>query len=185
MNAFARPGTIHQLPPTVSEYLGNAWLETLVRMLIDSTCSLAVAASKPEQLRQAITAATFAQAVAPQQADIALVGFDAELQAAERLLAELPGGTDIAPETGATVIIECERISKISEVAHFSVTGPGVKACNSFSASSNWWMHAREQRKDRFPCGIDIILLDQFGNMVALPRSSQLSENKELESQVL
>lgn len=56
-----------------------------------------------------------------------------------------------------------------------SVQGPGVESVNRFAVDRIAWAAARARRGDEFPCGIDILLVDTRGNVVAIPRTSALA----------
>lgn len=53
-----------------------------------------------------------------------------------------------------------------------ALRGPGVERENRFAVDRVDWLHARAQRDDEFPCGIEIVLVDPEGRVVAIPRSS-------------
>ena len=57
----------------------------------------------------------------------------------------------------------------------FEVRGPGVAETNHFATDRRAWAVARAQRGDEFPCGIEIVLVDAVGNVVAIPRTSAVS----------
>ena len=53
-----------------------------------------------------------------------------------------------------------------------ALRGPGVERENRFAVDRVDWLHARAERGDEFPCGIEIVLVDPEGRVVAIPRSS-------------
>ena len=181
MDAMARPGLVRFVPPMFQATLTNPWMEALVQMLVDSTCGFCVAAADAPALATAIATRSYAAPVAFDRALFAIVSIDADAELRARMLRELSGGADDAPELGATVIIECAALSEAGDGdgddAHvFSVTGPGVERQHRFAASENWWHVARESRSDEFPCGIDVLLVDGAGRVVALPRTARVTE---------
>ncbi|MDR1088647.1 MAG: phosphonate C-P lyase system protein PhnH [Coriobacteriales bacterium] len=231
MDVMARPGRLHELPQALHKGIagelekqhccsadfsetpacsrdaaslpcaGNPWLQSLVHTLIDSSCTLCGAARDTHAFLEGIVTSSSATVAPPAQARFALISADASPEQASQLLLTLSGGSDLAPELGATVIIECTRLgSEVSvpgdaavvaqhaaspearfdalpqdTAAVFAVTGPGVKEQHTFAASSSWWFAAREKRCDEFPCGIDLILVDPAGRVVALPRSAHIT----------
>lgn len=52
------------------------------------------------------------------------------------------------------------------------ISGPGVDGAASIACDRNDVMQARLDRSDEFPCGIDVVLVDGAGHVVAIPRSS-------------
>jgi alpha-D-ribose 1-methylphosphonate 5-triphosphate synthase subunit PhnH len=240
MDAVSRPGRLRKIqamyrpqghqPSHSDRYLQNRYLETLVCMLLDSSCTVAVCAADAQLTAAdsdlasaaalastpapapaappsnsapaaavpfdtwpastaaciaAITIRTYAVPSAPENARFAIITKDALARQGSGFLAALGGGSDIAPELGATAIIECQALAASPQPeagCQFRVTGPGVKTEHGFAASSDWWHTARSSRKDEFPCGIDLILVDASGNVVALPRTAQVSAaNTEME----
>ena len=53
-----------------------------------------------------------------------------------------------------------------------ALQGPGVERENRFAVDRVDWLRARDARGDEFPCGIEIVLVDPEGRIVAVPRSS-------------
>lgn len=54
-----------------------------------------------------------------------------------------------------------------------ALRGPGVERENRFAVDRADWLRARDARGDEFPCGIEIVLVDPDGRVVAVPRSSR------------
>ena len=188
MDALARPGRVYSVPAMPRPTLANPWLETLTQMLLDSTCSFCVAASDEQTLSLAIRARTYAQLLPCQQARFAIIAADASVEQSASILSALSGGTDEAPELGATALIECaalfapgEPSPSTREVHWFGVTGPGVASKHLFGVSCSWWQEVRLARADEFPCGIDLILVDQIGRLIALPRTARLAQIRRAE----
>ena len=185
MDAMARPGQLRIIPPLHGasppaqhrRFLANPWLETLVCMLIDSTCRICVTAPAEDTCARAIAERTYATLTTPSHAHFAVICVDAPTKERARVLAQLSGGSDISPQTGATALIECVVLgTKQVSKAHyeFVVRGPGVREQHVFCASSRWWYDVRKKRNDEFPRGIDLILVDGMGHVVALPRTAQI-----------
>ncbi|MDR0514976.1 MAG: phosphonate C-P lyase system protein PhnH [Coriobacteriaceae bacterium] len=173
MDAMARPGMVRKVPPLHRPRLSNPWLETIACMLIDSACTFCVAAADEEAFRTALATRTYAKAQPPDAARFAVIAADADPDQATEVLLGLSGGNDISPEKGATALIECEALG-IGQA--FCATGPGIAKRHVFLVSSAWWHDAREARKDEFPRGIDIILVDGAGRVMAVPRTTRLEK---------
>lgn len=77
---------------------------------------------------------------------------------------------------GASEASGCDtsEVKGVGELAMHVVAlrGPGVERENRFAVDRVDWLHARAQRGDEFPCGIEIVLVDPEGRVVAIPRSS-------------
>jgi alpha-D-ribose 1-methylphosphonate 5-triphosphate synthase subunit PhnH len=175
MDATAMPGTVAQLPAMSQATLANAYLETLVCMLIDNTTGFYAMFSDEGLSTNKIAARSYARQVAAGFAQFAIFAADADETAASEQFMLLFSGSDMSPESSATAIIECESVSPSAEPYHFFVTGPGVESYRLFTASSDWWRIARELRRDEYPLGLDLLLVDRRGRLVALPRTSKIA----------
>ena len=58
----------------------------------------------------------------------------------------------------------------------WELTGPGVNGTARLSCDRGDVVHARVARMDEFPCGIDLIFVDGFGHIAAVPRSCACRE---------
>ena len=109
----------------------------------------------------------------------------ADAQTAEEAVAQACRGTLVSPEKGATVLVGCARLAPADEAAGecgdepalhvVEVRGPGVADVNRFAVDRVDWARARDARRDEFPCGIEIVLVDPAGRVVAVPRSSRVT----------
>ena len=100
-------------------------------------------------------------------------------------MAQACRGTLVSPEKGATVLVGCARLASADEAAGecggepalhvVEVRGPGVADVNRFAVDRVDWARARDARRDEFPCGIEIVLVDPAGRVVAVPRSSRVT----------
>jgi alpha-D-ribose 1-methylphosphonate 5-triphosphate synthase subunit PhnH len=116
--------------------------------------------------------------VEAERARFALIAADAGREDQMSLIERLCGGSAQSPERGATVLLECRHLATVASenAAPFlwEVTGPGVEDCHHFASDGDAWFVARAARRDEFPCGIDFILVDRRGELLALPRTAQV-----------
>lgn len=83
-------------------------------------------------------------------------------------------GNFIDPHTGATVIIEVDEIE--TEQGFWTLEGPGIKEFSNLKVSASFnILKPREVTNVEFPLGLDLILVDKLGNMVALPRTTKIT----------
>lgn len=184
MNGMAYPGTVRQLevqnaPSHQFPYISNA-LATLITMLIDQATTFVVADEAEAELSHTIASETHGKSVPVDVAQFIIIPMHAAPEYVERAIELARSGSLLSPETGATIFIECESIENANALSgtRVSVTGPGVESSNAFSVSRVNWAHARARKNDEFPCGIDIVLVDPNGNLVAIPRTSELTLNE-------
>lgn len=83
------------------------------------------------------------------------------------------------PETSTTLVITVDSVSAEASAAAqtYRLTGPGIQTENLLSivGLDESWISAREGWVAAFPLGVDMILVDQTGQVAALPRTTQLS----------
>lgn len=187
LDAFAHPGTVYRIeaaPDAVARPAAlDAALETAVRLFVDQAVTFAVADAESDALAAYISSETHATRVGAPEADFVIVPTRADGRTANRAVQEACRGTLVSPEKGATVFVGCTRIANESAVVEgndpamlsVEVCGPGVRDVNRFTVDRLEWARAREERRDEFPCGIDILLVDGEGQIVAIPRSSHVT----------
>jgi alpha-D-ribose 1-methylphosphonate 5-triphosphate synthase subunit PhnH len=180
---MARPGQLRRIPPFPQARLANPYVETLARMLLDQSCgfvALARDGQESAELAAQVAFLTSAACVGFERARFALITADAPGEEQVALIEALSGGSALSPERGATVIIECRRLGtdafEDADGFAWEVTGPGVEDRHRFVSSEDAWSRARALRRDEFPCGIDLILIDERGGRVALPRTARVKE---------
>lgn len=178
MEAFARPGRIQVLPAVENDPApcGLAeTLDTLVRMFVDQATTFFLCGHDEDQ--RAIAAETGSRAAEVSSAAFVIVPQEANDEARWHAIERACCGTLIAPEKGATVLCACKRLSnEPQEGMHaFAATGPGIEEIDRFYVDTDVWAKARFARGDEYPCGIEIILVDDAGRIVAIPRSCTIT----------
>ena len=184
LDAFAHPGTVHQLVPApenpASPVALDASLELVVRLFVDQAVTFCVADSESDAVAAYLTSETHARRVSLRDADFVVVPARADAQTVYEAVAEACRGTLVSPEKGATVLVGCARLADAPESGEVSqpavhvvaLQGPGVERENRFAVDRVDWLRARDARGDEFPCGNEIVLVDPEGRIVAVPRSS-------------
>lgn len=188
LDAFAHPGTVHEMVPGSENPTRpaslDASLELLARLFVDQAVTFSVADTEADAAACYLTSETHARRVALRDADFVVVPARADVQTACEAVAEACRGTLLSPEKGATVLMGCARLADVPEdgsvtepaVHVVALRGPGVEDVNRFAVDRADWVRAREARGDEFPCGIEIVLVDPAGHIVAVPRSSRAEE---------
>lgn len=170
MNAFAQPGTIVDLCDDAIDATGEREpLMTLVRLFVDQAVTFYCC---DDDLADRIAFETKARRSACSEA--LFVVAPGTVSAANAGVADACAGTLVSPEKGATVFIECARVSATPDegLTGFEVSGPGVKDVNRFWTDSDEWACVREGRRDEYPLGVEMILVDDGGRLAVVPRSS-------------
>ena len=187
LDAFAHPGTVHRLAPApenpASPVALDASLELVVRLFVDQAVTFCVADSESDAVAAYLTSETHARRVSLRDADFVVVPARADAQTASEAVAEACRGTLVSPEKGATLLMGCARLADVPEsgevtepaVHVVALQGPGVEHENRFAVDRVDWLRSRDARGDEFPCGIEIVLVDPAGRVVAVPRSSRVT----------
>ena len=157
--------------------------------LLDAGTTFSVAEGPEGALDQLVARRTHARALPAERAAYALVTDAVRDEAATAYVESLSSGTLEEPHMGATCIIECSVLlgldaqgGKVGSASHshakscWELEGPGVDGAARIVVDRADVMRARESRGDEFPCGIDLVFVDGFGHMVAVPRSSACKE---------
>lgn len=194
LDACARPGTVQVIAiepgssPCSTALDGG--LRALVRLFVDQATTFAVVDAQAEAIAHAIISETHARCAVVHDVDFVVVSTRTGMEACIEAIQHARCGTLVAPERGATVFLGCTQLADVSSIDaaasaippktaaklhEIEVRGPGVKDVNRFFVDRTDWAFARQARRDEFPCGIEIMLVDQSGNLVVIPRSSELS----------
>lgn len=194
LDAFAHPGTVHEVEPAPENPARpialDAALDLVTRLFVDQAVTFGVADSEADAAAAYLTSETHARRVALRDADFIVVPARADAQTAYEAVAEACRGTLVSPEKGATVLVGCARLAGVPAGASaaepaepaepavhvVALRGPGVADVNRFAVDRIDWLNARAARGDEFPRGIEIVLVDADGRVVAVPRSAQAGE---------
>lgn len=187
LDAFAHPGALCTIEraadnPVRPAALDGA-LESVVRLFVDQAVTFSVVDAEPDATAAYLTGETHAMRFPVREADFVVVPARADVQLVAEAVLEACRGTLVAPEKGATVLMGCARLATPEQAAAggepalhvVEVRGPGVADVNRFAVDRVEWARARAARHDEFPCGVEIVLVDGEGNLVAVPRSSQVT----------
>lgn len=190
LDAFAHPGTVQSIEPAPDNPLRpaalDAALESAVRLFVDHAVTFGVADGESDALAAYVSGETHSSRASVPDAEYVVVPARADACTAHRAVAEACRGTLIAPEKGATLLMGCTQLAEAGSgscegkgdgpaMFAMEVRGPGVRDVNRFAVDRIEWARARAARNDEFPCGIEILLVDADGRIVAIPRSSQVA----------
>lgn len=173
LNAMARPGTIRQLPVASEGAPVNPWLAATLLTLLDHEVGLAVESfSGSDAVELYVRQRTAARPTPAEQADFVVGSWDT-LDASLPL--RLRQGTLEYPNDSATLLILVPSLDAKSGL-RLDLAGPGVPA--GYHAWIGGLTAALFEARDEaaeYPCGIDLLLIDPSGQVLALPRSTALA----------
>ena len=161
----------------------------LADMLLDSGTTFCMATAGYEYAARQIASRTHVTPAALGTAACVIVPEAFRGEDAVSAVAELAAGTLEQPHLGATTIVECSVLlgldaqgMRVGSASHacaksaWELSGPGVDGAAHISCDRGDVLRARVARKDEFPCGIDLMFVDGFGHIAAVPRSSVCRE---------
>lgn len=177
MDAFARPGTVHRLPPAsvparvpavVVPLLALADIMTPIAALQSGETPVAEATERAARLVNA-------RVVPPAEARFGLALAEPDD------LSALNRGSHWSPEDGAMLFQRVASVEAGTEAGGegaWRLTGPGVKpgapAMLRVGGLGERFVEQRAERVSDYPAGIDVLLVSDDGAIAALPRTSSI-----------
>jgi alpha-D-ribose 1-methylphosphonate 5-triphosphate synthase subunit PhnH len=170
MDSFAYPGKINKIV-SFEKYSGNLFPQTidLITTLVDGEVSFYIY-KEDKEAEEEIIIRTNAKTDNISEADYVVVGLDYGYEICD-CLKEVKRGTLINPHTSGTLIIE---VKEILDYGNISLTGPGIKDKNIIGIDRFDWIKTRNEVNSEFPIGVDIILIDEYKNLLCIPRTTKI-----------
>lgn len=173
LDCMARPGKANMLPQSGVDYPGGinqATVLVAMALLNADTCFYT---------QDTAVADCFKLHTSALQVDIANADFVFMPQhSGADIIPQLKTGTLNYPEESATIIADAQSISNTTFPGALQLTlkGPGI---NGFSTVYVSGMDAAmfevlQMQNEEFPLGIDLIVTDNTGNMLCIPRSTKV-----------
>lgn len=172
LDAMARPGTIRQLPVAAEGAPVNPWLAATLLTLLDHEVGLAVESFPgADGIELYVRQRTAARPTAAEQADFVVVSWDT---LDSSLPLRLRTGTLEYPNDSATLLVLVPPLGSETGL-QLALAGPGVAAGHTawVGGLSPALFEARDEAAE-YPCGIDLLLIDPSGQVLALPRSTAI-----------
>ena len=170
LDAMARPGTIQSLPPRRVEdgEWGGALL--VLQALLDHEVTFHVL-SEQSLPHEQLLRRTGARSAALEQADFVLTRGGGAVAAIE----EAREGGFEEPERSATVIVLADSLN--GDGVALTLSGPGIESTSMLAVEGlpAAAFEALRRRTVTFPEGVDVILVDTAGQVVAVPRSTRIA----------
>lgn len=167
LQATSRPGTVQQLPETACDDP----LLSLLDCLFDPEVSFCLAAPDLE------LAATIRQRWGAQERAVDDAGFLIATEGhSHNLLERLPRGSAEYPDRGATVIYRVASFAP-GGIAPL-LTGPGIKdwVRPSLHGLDPAELPLLRRVNSEFPLGVDAVLLSRGGELLCIPRSTEIGD---------
>lgn len=181
VNATSRPGTISNLR-NEAKLVGkehkpcSASLLLLALTLLDQEVSFKVYSDNADNDSRTINQLTYAKGVEVNEADFIFVFRDAQDGSLQEAIEQGKQGTLINPHKSATIIAEADIVTKGEGLL---LTGPGIQKTQSVSVDlPGNWIQSRGQKNKEYPLGIDLMIIDKDHQLLSLPRTTQIIENR-------
>ncbi|HEO8419615.1 TPA: phosphonate C-P lyase system protein PhnH [Yersinia enterocolitica] len=182
VDALARPGQLADLTKeaTVIREDGNkecpASILLIALTLFDQEVTFKVISEKEETITKLINQLTYAKSVEAEAADYILILQDAERGSLNKVMEKAKPGTLKNPHSSATIIVE---VSRVSNEPDLELKGPGIKTTEFVHVElKENWVESREMKNQEYPLGIDLLFVDQKDQLLSVPRTTQISENR-------
>ncbi|PRR84375.1 phosphonate C-P lyase system protein PhnH [Clostridium vincentii] len=178
LNAMARPGVIENINQEAEKVdieldcFKGTFL--LMLMLLDGEVTFHIISENTMNITSLVSQMTYAKIRPLDEADYIFVLSDANSKRLALAYRKSKIGDLVNPNSSATIIAEFEEIKKGTQL---ELVGPGIKEANRISISeSRAWIRARKEKNQEYPLGIDGIYIDKKGNVMCLPRTTQIKE---------
>lgn len=174
VKAFSYPGEIVSLKEEANKinFKMNTYpvTQVLMYMLLDTDTTFHMV-SKDKTVAHMFEQLTYSVETELQKARYIFIHEDCNACLAETIK-EAYEGTLSDPHLAATIIVECNDISKAKM---YQLKGCGIKDRAFVGLDiDEQWMDSRNLKNIEFPLGVDLMFIDKNANCVALPRTTQI-----------
>ncbi|TSA51284.1 MAG: phosphonate C-P lyase system protein PhnH [Actinobacteria bacterium] len=180
LDSLSRPGTISQLTALESVDVPRCIIPILAIVDVETRFSVIDNISTSHDWSALIGSATGAPPASLAESSW-VVAFS---EPTRDNLEDLPRGSALAPERGCCLVVACALLSEgfdhgdaTQESTSIALTGPGVDGQKivTISGISNYFFESLCDLNGSFPAGVDVWMVDQSGQILALSRSTQIS----------
>lgn len=175
IDANSYPGDVYSFTEFIKNNSINVpfYKETLlfVYMLLDAEVTFAVIGDENNKACDLISQLTYAKTVDIEAADFIFILSKAEDDEKEKAIRNAKIGTLIDPHLSATIICE---VKSVKDGKSETIYGPGIKGEKQIRISYENWNKVRYQKNLEYPLGIEMYFVDEDGDILALPRTTQV-----------
>ncbi|WP_264737827.1 phosphonate C-P lyase system protein PhnH [Cytobacillus firmus] len=187
VDSTSRPGLISDLGKEAALLDGektaacSSSILLLALTLLDPVVTFKVYGSEAEAVEKEINQLTFAKAVQADQADYLILLQDAGAGSMEDAIENANPGTFVNPHKSATIIAETGAITAGDNLL---LKGPGIQTSTGISIDlTGNWIERRSEKNKEFPTGVDLVFVDRNHQLLSLPRTTQITESREVEKE--
>ncbi|WP_436371967.1 phosphonate C-P lyase system protein PhnH [Cytobacillus sp. BC1816] len=187
VDSTSRPGLISDLGKEAALLDGgnaagcSRSLLLLALTLLDPEVTFKVYGSEAEAVEAEINQLTFAKAVQADQADYLFLLKDAGAGYLEHAIENANPGTFANPHKSAVIIAET---GAITEGDNLLLSGPGIQTKTGINVElAGDWIEKRNEKNREYPTGVDLVFVDRNHQLLSLPRTTQITESREVEKE--
>ncbi|GIN63580.1 phosphonate C-P lyase system protein PhnH [Robertmurraya siralis] len=178
VDAMARPGQLADLSKEaalIEENEARPFL-LLAFTLFDQEVTFKVFSKREAAISKLIHQYTNARPAAIEEADYIFVLADAEKTALKGAIERAKHGTLKNPHDSATIFAEVDEITNTSTL---KLTGPGIQSEEQVHVETeSEWLAERQVKNKEYPLGVDLMFIDRRQQLLALPRTTQITINR-------
>ena len=180
LDSLSRPGTISQLTALESVDVPRCIIPLLAIVDVETRFAVIDNISTSRNWSELIGSATGAPPASLTESSWVV----ALSEPTRDNMEDLPRGSALAPERGCGLVVACALLSEgfdhddaTQESTSIALTGPGVDGQKivTISGISNYFFESLCDLNGSFPAGVDVWMVDQSGQILALSRSTQIS----------
>ena len=173
LDSMSRPAKVKRFDEIKSPIDFNFGSFIIMRVFLDTETKFHIVCDNKDLNSEKIEMLTKASEGSLEKSDFIFVGIDKQKELPS-IIANARKGTLVDPHLGATIICEVEEIFLGKR---FSISGPGISGDEIVSLPiSEFWKNEREEAISDYPRGIDLIFVDESGQILAVPRTTKITE---------
>ena len=176
LNCMSRPGLIENISSESQKVDITIdmikHLLTILFTVLYGEVTFHLPALKDSELIKKLNHLTYAKNAIVQQADYIIVTKGATQSELLAAFGQAKVGTLMDPQNSATLILEVKAINGGQQLA---LSGPGIEHKNYVDVTGSFdWIGIRTEKNIEFPLGVDMMIVDETGNIICLPRTTQI-----------
>lgn len=141
-------------------------------LLLDSEVTFHIVGDQTSHAVNKIMRLTYAKEATIESADYIFILLSASDEDITQCLESAKVGTLIDPHTSATLIIE---VNSVTHGNAYTLHGPGINREKNLQINFlDTWHTIRAKKNEEYPLGIDLYFIDLKGDLLALPRTTQV-----------
>ncbi|MEH7386376.1 phosphonate C-P lyase system protein PhnH [Bacillus sp. JJ1521] len=182
IDSTSRPGLISNLKREAELLEADIQTECTASLivaaltLLDQEVTFNVVSENEETISAIINQFTYAKPANIDQADYIFVLKDAKASSLKDVLEKAKPGTLKNPQHSATIFVEAEKVMLGGSIL---LTGPGIQSTVSVEIDTqDDWIKCSQEKNKEYPLGVDLMFIDKEHQLLSLPRTTQITENR-------